>query len=256
MDWGIKIMVSNAGQCSCEGNNPNCFRCSGTGMVQLQDTNQPHSETYIIGQLLSSLPIKPKKIFPELLVRQKNVKKTAIKVEKSPKKSRKNLKPATKSPYKNAKNFRAPEVHIKPKNMECPVCCTYITKTHFSFLNHLKTHDTADNIKHKNLIDRTFQRISETQSDIHLTPPRMNIFSNNNASTPLIAPKGKKQKPIVSLYSSSKLNPPTEPPSSRSSVIEDNYKKLDSTYGKHTIRDGGKFGSHPSHDNFDDESGA
>ena len=58
--------------------------------------------------------------------------------------------------------------------MECPVCCTYITQTHFSFSNHLKAHDTADIIKHKSLIDRTFQRISETQSDIHLTPPRMN----------------------------------------------------------------------------------
>jgi hypothetical protein len=78
----------------------------------------------------------------------------------------------------------------------------------------------------------------------------------DNTSTPLNAQKGKKQKPIVSLYSSSKLNPSTEPPSSRSSLIEDNSKKLDSTYGKHTIRDGGKFGSHPSYDNFDDESGA
>lgn len=34
------------------------------------------------------------------------------------------------------------------------------------------------------------------------------------------------------------------------------FSKLDATYGSHIIRDLGKFGSHPSHDNFDDESEA
>jgi ribosomal protein L44E len=49
----------------------------------------------------------------------------------------------------------------------------------------------------------------------------------------------------------------TDVPSSRyPDQIEGVSKMLDATYGTHTIRDGGRFGSYPSHDNFDDESAA
>jgi len=261
-------MIINAGQCSCKGNNPDCFRCSGTGMVQTPDLMHPHSEAYEMGQLLSKLPRKPERVVYEMLVRPKKIKKPVVKVAMQPvKKAKKAVKPV-KSLYRNVKNYKAPEVCVMPlsikpvkkipANIECPICCTHILKTIHSFSNHLISHDSADTIKHKKLIDKTFQLIAQTPSVVLLAPlssPKMNIFTNRSA--PYSAPKGKSKKPIASKFSDAKIIPSTdEPPGSRFISREADTKKLDSTFGQHTIREGGRYGSHPAHDNFDDESGA
>lgn len=72
--------------------------------------------------------------------------------------------------------------------------------------------------------------------------------------------KSKKARRRLAAQSASNRSYSESPTASRNSqklaVVDGMSKKLDATFGNHVIRDNGRFGSHPSHDGFDDESGA
>lgn len=273
-------MNINSGQCSCNGDNPDCFRCYGTGMIQPLDT-QKRSKAYDVGQASSLLLTKPKsyndlpnRVAPELLLVQKRANKPAKRIPPTAKKAKKAVKPAGASPYKNANKHKVAEVFIKPTSIkpvnimpvkpvtatiECPICCSFILKTFLSFSNHLMFHTSDEKNKHKKIVDRTFQIIAVPAPVVKttpLTPPIMEIFSNRPSSS-RSSTKTTITKPQVSKFSNYKKIPSTdEQPGGRIISREVDTRKIDSTFGQHTIRESGRFGSHPSHDNFDDESGA
>jgi hypothetical protein len=57
-----------------------------------------------------------------------------------------------------------------------------------------------------------------------------------------------------STKTSGKQYMPDKPSSRVSTQVAGTSKALDATYGHHTLRDHGRFGSHASYDNYDDES--
>lgn len=92
-------------------------------MIQPPDTHQ-RSKAYEVGQVLSSLPKKPKsyndlpnRAAPELLVVYKKAKKPAKITKPHTIKAKKAAKPA-KSPFKKVKNHKAPEIFIKPVSVK------------------------------------------------------------------------------------------------------------------------------------------
>lgn len=238
-------MSSNVEQCSCEGTNSDCFRCNGTGLIQPRDKKSLYSKAYAIGQLLISKPKKPEKTFPVFSKTIKPIKKTAIKVANKPK------KPIKKVSIKIIKKPDIPVTCIRV--IECPICRIYISRTELAFFNHLKTHDTSDKIKHKKLLGRTFELIKIMPPDNQLFDFKQDkrIYAHTNQAN-----NSKIHMPAIAVPSTYKVKPTTKPDSSNLVSREDVSKKIDKTYGHHTIRELGRFGSHPSHDNFDDESGA
>lgn len=211
MNTGFGAEIMN---CTCGGNNPNCFRCGGKGRFQPR-SSKGHSEAYKMAQMLVSKPVKPERVYPVVTKSVKVTKTAPVKPER---------------------------VKKSVPQIECPICCIFIPKIHLSFFNHLKSHNATEKVRHIKLISLTFKAISEAPRLI----PKNNKPTYRNANP----------TPTYSSSSFFKANSTAEPSKNRMIKDESKTKRLDTTYGQHVFREGGKFGSHPSHDNFDDESGA
>lgn len=55
-------MITESRQCSCEGTNPDCFRCNGTGMILLRTaTRENHSDIDAQIKVLHDLKMEQQK---------------------------------------------------------------------------------------------------------------------------------------------------------------------------------------------------
>ena len=253
-------MFTDRRPCSCQGSNPDCFRCNGTGMIpdQAKDSNS-HSEIYSLAEMLN-------------IKRNKNNSNNEITANDP----RQNVKTIIKSNISN---------EAVPKLTNCPLCSVSFSSK--DLLNHIVTYhkkrfqSNAYNIEYfpnflrleieKYNIESNSMLVTCDLCGITLSRARLESHKNNihkdilkSMNPPdkktIVADKRTKRSPAITpkktidkktdrnTISSDKIN---------SSVrLETVSNRLDGTYGKHQIRDGGRYGSHPSHDNYDDESGA
>lgn len=87
------------------------------------------------------------------------------------------------------------------------------------------------------------------QCDLLILKTRLTDHMEHHKANIDIASKAKTQS---SYRSWAKVN--AKPTNRTSAKYEGESKKQDATYGHHSILESGRFGSHPSHDNYDDES--
>ena len=195
-------MISDTRQCSCEGANSDCFRCNGTGMVQLRDTKRQHSDAFVIGQMLISRPKRPEKKLPIIVA----------------------AKPS--------------KLKINKNQIECPICCIYIPKIFSFFFNHLKSHNSQDKIKNQRQIIKAFKLIDEPPPAIQSNGLKKKKPPYNHTNQ---VHNSKKQKSTIAASFTRESKLTTDPTSRYSALNEDIFKKLDATYGHHVIRERGRF---------------
>ncbi len=226
-------MTTYTRQCSCGGAYSNCYHCNGSGMVQ-QESTRLHSEVYELDQIPIEKPRETHTILPTITA--------------------------------EAPTELAIKIWHTGEMVQCPVCSISVTKS--SFCNHIKGHNNMDRTDNRKQLNKIFRHINKAHTS---TRSNSLIESRDFAICPECRVQIKrtrlrkhmekihfapKKKFTFELSSTFHAKPKLEPTGSHTALRENNSKKHDATYGNHTIRDYGKFGSHPSHDNFNDESGA
>ena len=126
-----------------------------------------------------------------------------------------------------------------------------------------KVVQNSKNIKNAVICPRCKCQVSKKKMDKHFLKVHGMSYEYYMKLTPVAAPKMVKQQVKQKPTAASKKTPGVQV-SNRAKIIgvcehifnADRQSKLDAMYGHHTIRDHGRFGSCPSYDRFDDESGA
>lgn len=217
--------------CSCYGSNENCMHCSGTGLLELMDVDYKTLEEKDIGDVTCKSDKSVKEI--------KNVV----------------FCPNCKIPllekdldwHINTKHGKWKRVYLieHGDRVKCPYCnkkCRnineHIAKNHKHHLTQHPTSKTRLTVKCEkcNVVVRK-DRIEKHMLNVH----KIGNLNKNSAI------RNKTDETVVDLGQSvSYISPQTE------SKLE---KQLDYTKPyAHSYREHGKFGSHPSHDNFEDDS--
>jgi hypothetical protein len=291
-------MLTSTRPCTCEGTNPDCCRCNGTGLLPLQTPKiKNHSEAFEIAAIIASTkkvylpsdsnrkhannsmsseyeivecPVckiniynkdikdhvmalhkdyyakKLKPVSNNNIIRDEEyimcdvcrciVRRTKIKDHRT---KCLNIKKAAASNKKKKKTVVSATYgvnrHLNPKNSyaKCEKCDYLLPLTELE--NH---RSTCNGIKSKNIGPAI------TKNKLNLGKVLLVKKKNQNSESVIL-----QRRP-----SCSDITIETEAPPRTISNNDIITQQLDATYGKHTIRDSGRFGSHPSFDNFDDES--
>lgn len=252
-------MITNSRPCSCHGNNPDCFRCNGSGMIVAP---KEHSDAYSIAALLPKYMTENER--KEYRKSLETAKRKSEKIEKKPKHKKNNVP--------------------NPKSVVSCVICFKCFLSTFDFTSHLKSHNrvkcTICNIQiAENRLQKHIKK-AHTQKEEKPSVNQVVVFSGIHTPKASHFPESircphcsllilrdrlrhhlelvhshtSSETQIKSSRKNSRLNEDTSlfnPPRLQGSTNKD-----DATYGQHTIRDHGRYGSHPSYDNFDDESKA
>lgn len=280
-------MITNTRSCSCEGTNPDCFRCNGTGMIPLRiAAREDHSDIDEQIKALHGLKVEQQKkaviqpyVAPRIIDKysskyydvecpfcHKNFHQNVIlkhvatshknaTLPKGPK-AKKVLK-ATGA--KNKKSAAKKNTQFELKDfIICDICNVkimtkrikrHMERVHSQFQSQSPA---AVAVTSKFKLDTLYKFIVCTKCNRHIPQSEYDAHC-------ILHMTGNKSLLSKSRSGSTVNNNAiqiTKIDSRSLSVVQGVAIKLDATYGSHVIRDVGRFGSHPSHDNFDDESEA
>lgn len=238
-------MINDSRPCSCEGSNPDCFRCNGTGMIpQKAYSNAGHSENSEIAKYIAGNIGKrsPGRIAPRKMVKQTKVKGTVKRL-----------------PGEIYVCCLTCKVELKAKRID-----RHFQKVHVDGTKKapVKQNAPKKSTPAKRKIEvpalTNYKAISKI-SDGFIRCPLCELLISKNRYTDhkeRHAQKRMERSVVQTRPTHVKGHPAARPPSVNHQQYAGTSKHYDATFGGHTIRDNGRFGSYPSHDNYDDESQA
>lgn len=268
-------MTLGATPCACGGNNPNCFRCWGTGMVEPKASPQPDEGKYLGSRLA-------KKTKPRSLVScaecGQAVRNLAAHQQKAHGPVRNLAAHQQKSHSHVTKSYEivvVPTVLPKTKTLHvCGVCGATVKSLtrHFERTGHSPTASTgADSkvVRHAGnvparVVSPTVQcpRCGARFPNVTQLASHMVGSHGQKAFFQLNFDHARKLNREKSAQKSKPLKRGGNQPASGQSSKEANIPvgqepQLDAKkHWGHAFRDHGQFGSYPAHDDMDDESSA
>lgn len=280
-------MITESRQCSCGGTNPGCCHCDGTGMIPLRTaTRENHSDIDKQIKAIHDLKKEQQKkaviksyVEPRVIDKYsskyydvecpfclKNFHRSVIlkhvatshKNATLPKsnKAKRVLKPTG---AKNKKSAAKKNNRFELKDfVTCDICNVkimtkrikrHMEKVHSQFQSQSPV---AVAVVSKFKLNTLYKFIVCTKCNRHIPQSEYDAHCilHLTGKTKHLS-KSKSDSPIIN-----NENRETKPGRRGLSGAQGVPYNLDATYGSHIIRDVGRFGSHPSHDNFDDESDA
>lgn len=203
--------------CTCEGSNENCRYCYGTGSAKINAAGRPSRRGYRGPRIEPAPPVKEPLVHLPPLEPDGGSWRTINVVSRRPK----GYAPALPKP--------APTTPPRPKRDRrgtCPKCGHSIRESRLD--GHLRRPHSADWIKTQS---------SPKQPQVIKPQPQDKRF-RTKPLRPVRAGGGVRQDEDDARYESPQA-----------------VRAMDHTRGyAHAFRDQGRYGSHPSHDGFDDES--
>ena len=255
-------MITHRTPCTCEGRNPDCFRCYGSGLMSkiAQKRFVRLKITKMIKKKLKT-DVKLDVVPIQVTITQKKLKKCVCNI--------------CKEEFQG--NDDAYWQHLKMHNLvKCTICNSVVSE---------KNLERHINKQHRNnsVVTKTKSkpgkvrniRINNTIYTLPLALPlRARPSITNTVRCPNCALLMLKNQlmdhlltvhkrsdetvtlPVITTAFTGKSKYSAKPSCRPSDQAEGVSKKQDATYGYHVIREHGRFGSHPSHDSFDDDSGS
>lgn len=274
-------------ECSCKGENPNCFKCGGTGLVE-SERGQVGRPAIPLGKDFLSEPPKSTATSEREKIKVKSSFLSDSEIEGLAQEAYKRAKERIVK-YKQRLDAKKSQIINAPIWVQCPLCEVKVKRLEKHFMKHhtpegreLKEKQKEEKKKKKvaksrevktgvsQLTDKAFSEYRRLHPHAKMCGFCKDFFENPNSlrgHLRLIHPEsgdatasGSPSQKRTHIVSSTGKHGPTgtkSVDSHKGQITEDSKveRQMDATYGLGGFaRDGGRFGSPSTYDSMDDES--